>query len=132
MNSGKSRIRKNYNSEEISMTGIAYAAGDAGLMGGSGLASFVPLILIFVVFYFLLIRPQQRKAKEHQQFLGGLKKGERVVTNGGIHGRITGLTDTVVTLEIAENIKIKVNRNAILATGADAEKQAAAPAKGGG
>ena len=114
------------------MTGIAYAAGGAVPGGASGLASFVPLILIFVVFYFLLIRPQQRKAKEHQQFLGSLKKGERVVTNGGIHGRITGLTDAVVTLEIAENIKIKVNRNAILATAADAEKQAAAPAKGGG
>lgn len=113
------------------MTGIAYAAGGAP-GGASGLASFVPLILIFVVFYFLLIRPQQRKAKEHQQFLGSLKKGERVVTNGGIHGRITGLTDTIVTMEIAENIKIKVNRSSILATAADAEKQAAAPAKGGG
>jgi len=114
------------------MTGIAYAAGDGALGGASGIASFVPLILIFVVFYFLLIRPQQRKAKEHQQFLGSLKKGERVVTNGGIHGRITGLTDTIVTMEIAENIKIKVNRGSILATAADAEKQAAAPAKGGG
>ncbi len=114
------------------MTGIAYAAGGAGSGGASGLASFVPLILIFVVFYFLLIRPQQRKAKLHQQFLGNLKKGERVVTNGGIHGRITGLTDTVVTLEIAENIKVKVNRGSILTTAVDAEKQAAAPAKGGG
>ena len=113
------------------MTGIAYAAG--GVPGGaSGIASFVPLILIFVVFYFLLIRPQQRKAKEHQQFLGSLKKGERVVTNGGIHGRITGLTDTIVTMEIAENIKIKVNRASISTTAADAEKQGAAPAKGGG
>jgi len=114
------------------MTGIAYAAGGAATTGASGLASFVPLILIFVVFYFLLIRPQQRKAKEHQQFLGNLKKGERVVTSGGIHGRITGLTDTVVTMEIAEGIKIKVNRGSISTTTADAEKQAAAPAKGGG
>ena len=114
------------------MTGIAYAAGGAAPGGASGIASFVPLILIFVVFYFLLIRPQQRKAKEHQQFLGSLKKGERVVTNGGIHGRITGLTDVIVTLEIAEGIKIKVNRSSILTTAADAEKQGAAPAKGGG
>lgn len=114
------------------MTGIAYAAGGAASGGASGIASFVPLILIFVVFYFLLIRPQQRKAKAHQAFLGNLKKGERVVTNGGIHGRITGLTDTVVTLEIAEGIKIKVTRGSIQTTAADAEKQAAAPAKGGG
>ena len=114
------------------MTGIAYAAGGAASGGASGIASFVPLILIFVVFYFLLIRPQQRKAKAHQAFLGNLKKGERVVTNGGIHGRITGLTDTVVTLEIAEGIKIKVSRGSIQTTAADAEKQATAPAKGGG
>ena len=114
------------------MTGIAYAAGGGVPGGASGLASFVPLILIFVVFYFLLIRPQQRKAKLHQQFLGSLKKGERVVTNGGIHGRITGLTDTIVTMEIAENIKIKVNRGSISTTAADAEKQGAAPVKGGG
>lgn len=113
------------------MTGIAYAAGGAP-GGASGIASFVPLILIFVVFYFLLIRPQQRKAKLHQAFLGNLKKGERVVTNGGLHGRITGLTDVIVTLEIAEGIKIKVNRGSIQTTAADAENQAAAPAKGGG
>ena len=111
------------------MTGIAYAAGGAP-GGASGLASFVPLILIFVVFYFLLIRPQQRKAKTHQQFLGNLKKGERVVTSGGIHGRITGLTDTVITMEIAEGIKVKVNRGSIMSTAADAEKQAVAPKKG--
>ena len=114
------------------MTGIAYAAGGAAPAGASGLASFVPLILIFVVFYFLLIRPQQKKAKEHQQFLGNLRKGERIVTSGGIHGRITGLTDTIVTVEIAEGVKIKVTRASIMTTAADAEKQAKAPAKGGG
>jgi len=115
------------------MTGIAYAAGGAAPAGpAAGMASFVPLILIFVVFYFLLIRPQQKKAKEHQQFLGNLKKGERVVTSGGIHGRITGLTDTAITMEIAEGVKIKVNRASVMTTAADAEKQAAAPAKGGG
>lgn len=114
------------------MTGIAYAAGGTAPAGASGIASFVPLILIFVVFYFLLIRPQQRKAKEHQQFLNNLKKGERVVTNGGLHGRITGLTDAVVTLEIADGVKVKVNRGSIITTAAAAENQAAAPIKGGG
>jgi preprotein translocase subunit YajC len=114
------------------MTGIAYAAGGAAAAGSAAnLASFVPLILIFVVFYFLLIRPQQKKSKEHQQFLNELKRGARVVTSGGIHGRITGLTDTTVTMEIAENVKIKVNRGSIMTTTADAEKLGATPSKGG-
>ncbi len=115
------------------MTGIAYAAGGAAPGGAAGgIASFVPLILIFVVFYFLLIRPQQKKAKQHQQFLNELKRGAKVVTSGGIHGRITGLTDATVTMEIADGVKIKVNRGSIMTTTADAEKLASAPAKGGG
>ena len=88
------------------------------------MAGFLPLILIFAVFYFLLIRPQQRKAKEHQAFLNNLKKGEDVVTSGGIHGRITGITDTIVTLEIADGVRIKVNRPSVLASAADATKVA--------
>ncbi|BCO10538.1 MULTISPECIES: preprotein translocase subunit YajC [Desulfolithobacter] len=114
------------------MTGIAYAAGGAPAAGpAGGLASFVPLILIFVIFYFLLIRPQQKKAKQHQIFLNNLKKGDEVVTSGGIFGKITGLTDTVVTLEIADGVRIKVTRASILASAADTRKQAEAPAKGG-
>jgi preprotein translocase subunit YajC len=113
------------------MTGIAYAANGTAPAGG-GLMSFIPLILIFVVFYFLLIRPQQKKAKEHQNFLSNLKKGDEVVTSGGIHGRITGLTDVVVTLEIAEGVKIKVNRPSILTSAAEARKQGEAPVKSSG
>ncbi len=96
------------------MTGIAYAAGPAA--GGSaagGFASFLPLVLIFVVFYFLLIRPQQKQAKQHQQFLTDLKKGIKVVTKGGIHGLITGINDNVITLEIAKDINVKVSRDSI-------------------
>ena len=114
------------------MTGVAWAADAAAPAGMANLAQFVPLILIFVVFYFLLIRPQQKKAKEHQNYLANLKKGEKVVTTGGIHGQIAGLTDTVVTLEIAENVRIKVNRGAIAGSAADAEKQQQTPAKSGG
>lgn len=111
------------------MTGIAYAAAPAAGSGGAGgFASFLPLILIFVVFYFLLIRPQQKQAKAHQQFLNDLKSGDKVITRGGIHGTITGLTDTVVTLEIAKDLKVKVSRDAI---GGSAVKAEAAPAKGG-
>ncbi len=97
----------------------------------ANVAQFVPLILIFVVFYFLLIRPQQKKAKEHQSYLANLKKGDKVVTGGGIHGQITGITDSVVTLEIAENVRIKVNRGAIGGSATDAEKNQA-PVKSGG
>jgi len=107
------------------MSGIAYAAGGtaAGVSAGMGqLGQFIPLILIFVVFYFLLIRPQQKKAKEQQQFINNLKKGEKVLTSGGIYGRITGLTDTIVTLEIADNVKIKVSRSSIHTTASAAEK----------
>jgi preprotein translocase subunit YajC len=63
-----------------------------------------------VIFYFLLIRPQQKKAKQHQAILDGLKRDDMVVTTGGVHGKITGLTDTIATLEIAQNVKVKVSR----------------------
>lgn len=105
------------------MTGIAYAQNGATPPAGGGLAGFLPLILIFVVFYFLLIRPQQKKAKEHQKFLSDLKKGDEVVTSGGIHGRVTGLTDTIVTLEIADGVRIKVNKPSVLSSAAEARKQ---------
>ncbi len=94
------------------MVGIAHAAGPAAGAAG-GFAQFIPLVLIFVVFYFLLIRPQQKQAKQHQSFLNELKKGNKVMTKGGIHGTITGLTDTVVSVEIAKDIIIKVSRDAI-------------------
>ncbi len=113
------------------MTGIAYAQGAAASPAASGMASFLPLILIFGVFYFLLIRPQQKKAKQHQQFLNELKKGAKVLTGGGIHGKITGLTDSTVTMEIADGVRIKVNRGSIITTAEAAEKQATAPAKKG-
>lgn len=95
------------------MTGVAYAAGEGMAGGAGGFASFIPLILIFVVFYFLLIRPQQKQAKQHQAFLSELKKGHKVVTKGGLHGVITAVADTVITLEIAKDVSVKVSRDAI-------------------
>ena len=111
---------------------IAYAA-DKAAAGPGGFMSFVPLILIFGVFYFLLIRPQQKKAKEQQAFLSNLKKGDAVVTQGGLHGVITGLTDTVVTLEIADNIRVKVARPYIMGavSAISAQKKDAGCAGGG-
>lgn len=78
--------------------------------GPSPLVSFLPLVLIFVIFYFLLIRPQQKKAKEHQEMLGKLKKNDEVMTSGGIYGKVVALTDAIVTLEIAPNVRIRVHR----------------------
>ena len=80
---------------------------------GSMLATFVPLILIFVVFWFLLIRPQQKKAKEHKAMVGALAKGDEVVTNGGLLGRITGVGDSFVTVEVAAGMEVRVQRAAV-------------------
>jgi preprotein translocase subunit YajC len=91
----------------------AFAQNAGGSGGGSAFVSFIPLILIFLIFYFLLILPQQRKAKKHQEMLGALKKGDEIITSGGIHGKIVGLTDTILTLEIADKVKIKVYRSYI-------------------
>jgi len=93
---------------------MAPAAGQEGQ--GGGLGPFIPLIAMVVIFYFLLIRPQQKKAKQHQEMLNALKRDDMVVTTGGVHGKITGLTETVVTLEIAPNVKIKVSRSNIAGT----------------
>ena len=97
------------------MIDIAYAMGTGGGASGEGggFGALVPLILMFVIFYFLLIRPQQKKQKLHREMITSLKKGDRVMTTGGLYGRITGLTDTVVTLEIAEKVRVKVGRSNI-------------------
>ncbi len=84
------------------------AGGQAGQAGG--LAGFLPIIILFAIFYFLLIRPQQKKAKEHKQMIDNLKKGSRIVTSGGIYGTIVSLDDTTIGLEIAEKVKIKISR----------------------
>ncbi len=109
---------------------IAHAAGGASGSSAQGFMSFVPLVLIFGVFYFLLIRPQQKKAKEQQNFLSELKKGDAVVSQGGLHGVITGLTDTVVTLEIADNIRVKVARSYIMGSVSSMKKDDCATSGG--
>ena len=87
--------------------------GQGGEGGGAGLMGFAPILLIFVIFYFLLIRPQQKKSRDHQDLLKNLNKGDEVVTNGGLMGRITALTDSVVTLEIAPKVRVKVSRSSV-------------------
>ena len=74
---------------------------------------FLPLLLIFVVFYFLLIRPQSKRAKEQKAMIEALSKGDEVVTNGGLLGRITQVDENFVTLKVADNVEVKVQRQAI-------------------
>jgi preprotein translocase subunit YajC len=92
----------------------AQAAGGTG-GGGDMLMSLAPMVLIFVVFWFLLIRPQQKKAKEHRSMVAALKRGDRVVTSGGIYGQVSHVADDHLMVEIADGVKIKVVRDAISA-----------------
>ena len=92
----------------------ALADTPASSMGGFDVMSFLPLILIFAVFYFLILRPQQKKLKTHQQMLANLRRGDRVITNGGIIGTVSKLvSDQEVQLEIADDIKVRVVRSMI-------------------
>jgi len=77
------------------------------------LMSFLPLVLIFVVFYFLLIRPQTKRAKEHKKMVAELAKGDEVVTNGGLLGRITGIGENFVQIKVADNVEVKVQKQAV-------------------
>lgn len=98
------------------MTDIAYAMGGFGGGGGAagGDISFIIMMaVVFAIFYFLMIRPQQQKQKEIKIMRDNLSHGDMVITAGGIHGKVTGLTDTVVTLEIAEKVRIKVSKEYI-------------------
>ena len=96
---------------------VAHAMGAApqgdGAAGGNPITAFAPLIIMFVIFYFLLIRPQQKKAKQHKELLSNIKKGDHVLTSGGIYGRVTASADDVMTVEISSGVEIKINRNFI-------------------
>ena len=98
------------------MIDIAYAMGQGGAGGqGGGFSSFIPLILMFVIFYFLLIRPQQKKQKDHRLMISNLNNGDRIITSGGIHGRITSVGDNTLTIEIADRVRVKLNRTNVSA-----------------
>jgi preprotein translocase subunit YajC len=101
------------------MVSEAFAmAGNAGAQqqGGNPYSGIIMLVIMFAIFYFLLIRPQQKRAKEHKQLIESLKVGDQVVTAGGIHGKVAAVQDTVVMLEVATGVKIKVNRSSVVAT----------------
>lgn len=99
------------------MVSEAYAmAGQAAAGGGKqGYEGIIMLVIMFAIFYLLLIRPQQKRAKQHRQLLDAIKVGDQVITAGGIHGRITTVQDDVVTIEVDKGVKIKMNRVSISA-----------------
>ena len=86
-----------------------------GAQGGNPILSFLPFILIIVVMYFLMIRPQQKKQKEHQRMLEQLKKGDNVITSGGIHGKVAGFTDEnkTVIIKVDDNVKLNIDKSFI-------------------
>jgi preprotein translocase subunit YajC len=81
--------------------------------GPNPLASFIPIILIFVIMYFVLFRPQMRRQKEQQRLISSLKTGDRVVTAAGIHGMITNVKETTVTVKVADNVKLEMEKSAV-------------------
>lgn len=99
------------------MIDLAYALGQApnGGSGGpySGLVSILPFVGIFLIFYFLMIRPQQKQKREREQFLANLKKGDRVVTTGGLIGTVVGLNEKTATLKLADQVKVECLRSAV-------------------
>jgi len=89
------------------------AQGSGQQAAGSPLVSLMPIIVIFGIFYFLLIRPQKKTQEEHKKMVSGLKKNDEVITSGGIHGTIVNVKDGSVVLRIDDNVKIEVQKNAI-------------------
>lgn len=101
-----------------SLAALAQAQAQPG-----GIALFLPLILIMVIFYFLMILPAQRRQKKVNEMLRSLKNGDKVITNGGIYGTIVGLEDDAVQLRIADQVKIKLSRSAIAGLQAEPAKE---------
>ena len=91
--------------------------------GQNPLVTFLPLILVFVIFYFFMIRPQVRKQKEMTNYRSTLKKGDKIVTTGGIYGKITDVKDNTVTVDVGDNILLKIDKSAVLRDSSDIEQK---------
>lgn len=110
------------------MTNYAYlflmaqpAGGSSGQ--GNAMVTFLPLLLVFVVFYFFMIRPQMKKQKEMNTYRSSLKRGDKVITTGGIYGKIYEVKDNYVMLEVGSDLKLKVDKNALLKDPSDTEQK---------
>jgi len=101
----------------LNFSNLAWAMGPPpeGQGGGSMIGPLIPLVLIFVIFYLLLIRPQQKRAKEHKELVKNLRRGDWVITQGGLRGKVVSVTDTIATIELPpDNTKIKVTKNYVV------------------
>ncbi len=92
---------------------LIFAMGQQGGEGGGMVSTIIMFGAIFLIFYFMIIRPQQKKAKDRDKLLSNLEKGDKVVTSGGIHGIIAGIDEKTLLLQISDNLKVKVDRSAI-------------------
>jgi preprotein translocase subunit YajC len=97
----------------MDLISTAWAQAPANPQDAASLLSFLPLIIIFVIFYFLLIRPQSKRAKEHKQMVSNLAKGDEVVTNGGLLGRITQVGENFISVEVADGLEVKVQKQMV-------------------
>jgi len=95
------------------MSGIAWAQNTGPAAGPSPLVNLMPIALMFIILYFLMIRPQQKRAREHETMVQNLKRGDDIVTNGGLHGRIQALADKILTIEIAPNVRVRLDRDQV-------------------
>ncbi len=100
--------------------GMGCQQGEGGKGGLGGM--LIPLILMFAVFYFLLIRPQQKRQKEHQKLVSELQKGDRVITTGGIHGIISNVKEKTISVKVADNVKLEINRANVTAVESKSEE----------
>ena len=99
-------------------------AQETAVQGPSAFEQFLPFIAIIAIFYFFMIRPQAKRHKEHQGFLEAMKRGDEVITNSGIYGTVEGITDRFVTLEVADDVRIRILKNQIAGAAASAEPSA--------
>ena len=101
------------------LSDLAYAMGQSPQMGAQGgpspILSFMPMILIFGIFYFLLIRPQQKRQKDHQKTISELKKNDEVITSGGIHGTIVNVKENTFMVRVDDNVKLEISKSAVAA-----------------
>jgi preprotein translocase subunit YajC len=103
---------------------LFFMAQPTGSSGASNpLVTFLPLILVFVVFYFFMIRPQMKKQKEMNNYRNSLKKGDKVITTGGIYGRVIEVKDNIVMMDVGGDIKLKVDKSALLKDPTDIEQK---------
>ena len=94
------------------MVSVLFALSSPG-EGSSQFTFLIPMLLIFVIFYFLLIRPQQKKQKQHQEMIGTLRRGDRIVTNGGLYGTVVDVKEHIIVVKIADEVKIEIVKNAV-------------------